>query len=337
MRKDLFAAGVAAMIVGVVFIVLAATTFSETVTLYGMPLRTANQNLLYSGIGLVLAGILLVILSPAKLKKSPSEARHETARARAEEEIDVIKILKRSFKSLIDEPGFLLLYLISFVVMLIAFAHVCLTFGTLTPWTTIGTYSALTNFVSSWILWIIVYAIAFIITMLTSQSAIILKAAAMKRGRSMSLTDALTEGIRRVPSLFVVVILVGVIVAGPLFLIIGALVFASLSLLMAVLALVLLVWFIPMIYIGIRLALYAPACVLENLGPVECMRECWRMTKGNFWLIFVTGFLLGIVSMVMGLIPIIGFLIAMILVGPVQIIAYTLIYLGLRKTRPSRK
>ncbi len=280
------------------------------------------------------------LLTAGVLKKTPSTAttpRREAARAKAEEEIDVVKILKKSFKSLIEKPSFLLLYLMPFVVALIAFVHVCLVLGTWTPWTTVGTTSALINFVKGWILWIIVYAIAFIITMLTSQAAIILKAAALKRGKSMSLGGALAKGIRHIPRLFAALVLVGVIVAGPLFLLIGAAVFAPPPILIAVLALVLLAWLIPMIYISIRLALFAQACVLENMGSVGCLKECWHMTKGNFWLIFVTAFLLGIVSIVIGLIPIVGSLIAMVLVGPAGIIAYTLIYLGLRKTRPIRK
>lgn len=333
MRKGLFAAGVTAMIVGVVFIILAATTFSETVTLYGMPLRTANPYLLYSGVGLALAGILLVILSPVKLKRSPSEARREAARAKAEEEIDVVKILKRSFKSLIEEPRFILLYLLPFAVALIAFVHL---------WVSFGTYpleaqnvTLLFNFLRGWIIWIVVYFIGFVALSLCTGAAIILKADAQARGEEMGWGNAFTKGIRCFPRLFAALVLVGIILIGPFSLFIGAVVLAPSPILIAVLALVLLVWFIPMIYIAVRLSLFAQACVLDDLGPVGCIKKCWRTTKGNFWLIFVTGLLLGIVSTVIGLIPLVGSLIAMILVGPASIIAYTLIYLGLRKAKAS--
>ncbi|MEM2878418.1 MAG: hypothetical protein QXG10_02580 [Candidatus Hadarchaeales archaeon] len=334
-RKGLLEAGVAAITVGAILIVLAVATFTETVVLNGISLRTANSSLLYSGVGLMLLGILLIILSAAELKKPNYEARRETAGAGAEEKTDIIKILIRSYRSLIDNPGFILLYLIPFMVMVIFFAHVCLTLGTWTPWISVRNYSTLINFVKDWALWIIVYVIATVITMLTAQAAIILRAAALKRGETMSLGDALAEGIRRVPNLLVALVAAGAIIIGPLLLLIWALVFAPTYIFIFVFTLVL-IWFIPMFYISIRLALIAQACVLENLGPIGSMKESWNTTKGNFWLIFVMIFLFGVVSALANLIPIFGFLVATFLVGPAGIIAYTLVYISLREARQKK-
>ncbi len=61
------------------------------------------------------------------------------------------------------------------------------------------------------------------------------------------------------------------------------------------------------------------------------MKRSWELTRGNFWLIFVLGFLLGIISTLLSQIPQVGFLIAMIVVGPPSVIAYTLLFLGLKK------
>lgn len=340
MRKGLLAAGITAIIVGIIFIAAAATVAAETVMWLGTSLKTPNLYLLYSGVGLIPVGILLVILGAATSKKVPSAApiaRREAARAKAEEEIDIVKILKRSFKSLIEEPGFILLYLLPFAVLLIAFVHLWMSFGTFPSWTTIQNARPLFNFLRGWIIWLVVYFIGFLVLLLCTQAAIILKADARARGKEMGWGKAFTKGIRCFPRLLAALLLAGIIITWPLLLAIGAAVFAPPLILIAVLALVLIAWLIPMIYISIRLALFAQACVLENMGPVGCLKECWRMTKGNFWLIFVTAFLLGIVSIVIGLIPIVGSLIAMVLVGPAGIIAYTLIYLGLRKTKPIRK
>ncbi|GEM_PF-3240520 len=336
MKKGLVAAGIAAIAAGVILIILAGTVFTETVVLYGRVLTTANSILLYSGVGLVLVGILLLILSPVKLRRSPSEVRREAARAKAEEETDVIKILKKSFRSLIDQPGFFILYLMPFTVALVAFIHFCLSVGTWTPLTMSepsSEASTLINFVKGWAPWIVVYGIVYVITMLISEAAIILKAAVLKRGKNLGPEEALPKGIGRVPSLFAAYFLFGAIVCWPLLLLLGAVWLGPSTVLLLVLTVVFLVWLLPMIYISIRLALLAQACVLENLGPVACLRRSWHLTKGNFWLIFVMSLLLWIVSVVVGLIPVIGSLVAMVLVGPAGIIAYTLIYLGLRKTR----
>ncbi len=339
MRKGVLAIGVVAIIGGLLSIVMAYTVAVETTSLFGWFVKTPNPYMFYSGIGLILTGILLVTLGAATSKKvsaAASTARRKTARARVKEEIDVIKILKRSFKSLIDELGFIILYLLPFAVVLIAFVHIWLSFGTLTPWATIRTSSEIISLLRDWIVWIVVYGIAYMVLFVCADAAIILKASARERGKEMGLDKTLVKGIRYVPRLFVALVLVGLIVVGPLFLFIGLAVLAPLDVFLAVLLLAILVWFIPMFYIGIRLALFAQACVLKDLGPVGCLKECWRMTKGNFWLIFVTGLLLGIVSMLIGLVPQVGLLIAMVLVGPAGIIAYTLIYLGLSRTRIKR-
>jgi membrane-anchored glycerophosphoryl diester phosphodiesterase (GDPDase) len=148
----------------------------------------------------------------------------------------------------------------------------------------------------------------------------------------MGVGEALAKGLGYIARLFVATVLVFVIVVGPLFLSIGLL---FLGVILG--ALILLVWIIPMIYVAVRLSLVAPACVLDDLGPVECIKECWRVSKGNFWLIFVMGILLLIPCILLNLIPHIGFLIAMFIVGPASVIAYTLLYLGIKETKLRRK
>ncbi|KXA89225.1 hypothetical protein AKJ57_05660 [candidate division MSBL1 archaeon SCGC-AAA259A05] len=100
-----------------------------------------------------------------------------------------------------------------------------------------------------------------------------------------------------------------------------------------------LIWLLPMIYIGVRLSLYAQACVIEDLRPVECLKRSWRTTKGNFWRIFAIGLILamigGIISAAVNLIPVIGStlgsLITTLFIAPATAIAFTLIYLSLAR------
>lgn len=328
MRGGILAIGVVAIVVGCISFIAADILAVETVSSLGTPVKTANPYLLYLGLGVVLFGALLFILGIATSKKVPGAERPPTP-APAEEEVDVGKILKRSFKSLVDSPGFIFLYLLPFLVVLIAFVHVCRAFGTLTPWTTIQSSANLINLLSSWWIWIVIYGVAALFLFLVAVAAITSKAGAQARGEDMGLDDALGRGVSRVLSLFAASILGGVIIVGPIFLFIGVALFAPVLILPAVL--VLLLWILPAFYIAVRLSLFIPACVLEGLGPVACLKRSWGITKGNFWLIFVIGFLLGIVSTVLGQIPQVGFLVAMIVVGPPEVIAYTLLFVGLKK------
>ena len=241
------------------------------------------------------------------------------------EEIDLVEIIKRSFKALLHEPGFIGLYLLPYVVFLVGFIYIWFIFGTPTPWAVPQIFPEFISFIKGAIVWIIIGAIVFIILSLIAYAAIILKAGGRARGESKSAGEALREGLRHVPRLFGAGILGALIVAGLFFLCIGLAIYVSPAFI-----LVALLWVLPAIFIGVRLALYAPACVLEDIGCVECLKRSWWVTRGNFWLIFVLTLLLVIISFVLGLIPYIGTLISTLLMGPAGVIAYTLVFLGLR-------
>lgn len=337
MRAHILGMGIITIVVGCISLIAAFTIAAETGLLFGQPVTKANVYLLYLGIGLALTGILMSILGAATSKGVP-RAKRPPAPPTAKEEIDVIKILKRSFKSLIEEPGFIGLYLIPYVVILIAVVHVWLAFQTLDPAAVARTFI---NVWRGWIVWIIVYAIALLVLFISAQAAIILKAGARARGKVISVGEAFVRGIGYFPRLLVAGILAGLIVAGPIVLLMAlAIIFfmVPMGAAVAVVAVIgIMLWIIPMIYIAVRLALYAQACLLDDEGCVGCLKRSWGLTKGNFWLIFVTMLLFWIISVVIGLIPVVGSLVATLLVGPACIIAYTLIYLGLRKTRSIRK
>jgi len=102
---------------------------------------------------------------------------------------------------------------------------------------------------------------------------------------------------------------------------------------------------IPWIYIILRLSLYAQACVLDDLGPITCLKKSWHITKGNVLLIFVTMLILGIIAFAITVpftmasyispstpfISSIGSLLVTIIFGPLSGITYTLIYLRITK------
>jgi len=84
---------------------------------------------------------------------------------------------------------------------------------------------------------------------------------------------------------------------------------------------------VPGIYLLVRLGLFAPAAVL---GDGFGISESWKLTKGKFWDIFVLYLLIFLMSII-GVIPIVGQIIATLLIAPVAITALTKAYLILKK------
>jgi len=123
--------------------------------------------------------------------------------------------------------------------------------------------------------------------------------------------------------------------------------------------------FIPLIYFIIRLCMFSQTCVIESVGPIDCLKRSWHITKGKVILLFVTGLILGIIAFAVmvpfiainsvmtyssisfdqlssgtlavapnpigSLANFIGQLLVQLLVTPVSLITLTLIYFGLVK------
>lgn len=258
-----------------------------------------------------------------------------------DEDIEVVPILKRAFKSLVDEPGFVGLYLLPFTVLAIVFFH---------AWTALNIAAAVKNIseIQSLLIenavWIILYIGAFVILGLIAFAGIILKAKARENGKRIGFVKSIRKGSTYAPTLFLIFILVGIIIFGPF---LGLILLEMMGLSIGIEAVMIIaigaiIWLLPMIYLGVRLSLVVQACIIEDLGPVKSLKTSWRTTSGNFWLIFVTGLLLGIISIAITIIPriisptigqAIGSLIAGAIVGPAGLIAYTIIYLKLSERR----
>lgn len=64
---------------------------------------------------------------------------------------------------------------------------------------------------------------------------------------------------------------------------------------------------IPGIYVGIRLFFALTLVVDKGLGPIEAIKESWRLTEGNIfhllklWLVFIGITILGILALIVGL------------------------------------
>lgn len=123
-------------------------------------------------------------------------------------------------------------------------------------------------------------------------------------GRDRSQFARARVALSRVPAFFAATILAGVLVAvGLLFLI------------------------VPGVYLAVKFVLGGPAIVVDGHGPIGGLRASWRRVSGQFGT--VAGVLaLGILSLVVvGLIPLVGELLAILIVLPVFALAIGTLYL----------
>lgn len=65
---------------------------------------------------------------------------------------------------------------------------------------------------------------------------------------------------------------------------------------------------IPGIIFAIRFKYYSYLIVDQGLGPIEALRQSWRMTKGNVWNLFLLGVLLGLINLGGALLLLVGML-----------------------------
>jgi len=92
------------------------------------------------------------------------------------------------------------------------------------------------------------------------------------------------------------------------------------------------------IYFGISWIFIVQVALLEGVGPTAALSRSSDLVKGNWWrvlgstlvVVITVGAIGSILSLILGLIPIIGEIIASILITPIAIIAATLLYYDLR-------
>ncbi len=116
---------------------------------------------------------------------------------------------------------------------------------------------------------------------------------------------------------------------------IGALIGASILAGLAVLAMAITIIGIPFaIYFGVRWAFIWQAALLKGFGPTGALSHSSALVKGNWWRVFgivlVLCIIVGVISAILGMIPIVGSAIGSILSIPIAIVGATLLYYDLR-------
>lgn len=80
---------------------------------------------------------------------------------------------------------------------------------------------------------------------------------------------------------------------------------------------------LPGIYVGVRLQFFMYSIVEnENLGPIEALKESWKMTEGLFWKLFLFGCLVILINIIGVLLLGVGLFVTI----PITGIAYALLY-----------
>lgn len=265
----------------------------------------------------------------------------------AEDEVEVVPVLKESFNFLRKDPEIIGLFLLTFITVMFHLVYTWLAYGNLmaTPFQMgPGTQGLQLSFVIEFIIYM---AIAMIIGLFV-YSAIILKVSARKEGERPGFLDSLIQSSPHIPSLFVAYLIFMALTFGPYFFFTGAISWFVISTgvystppIVIWLLIGMLIWIIPMIYFAIRLSFFGPACVLEDLGPIDTLKKTWHVTKGNFWLLFAFFLILILISVaiiipashlgkIAGLAASFG---TMLIIGPTATVALTLLYSKLKKTK----
>lgn len=216
--------------------------------------------------------------------------------------IDTTKILSEAFEIVKNNLELVGLYVLQLVIIAaVGFGLLGINFFTMIR------SSMLTVMLKRMILSFTAFIIISMITHIVISATTILIVSSVKKGKKLSVSRALSLGIRKVPLLFVASIIVAIIIG------------------LGFIALI-----IPGIYLLFRFILYQQACVLNrDLG----IKESWNITKGHFWDIFILLVILMIIQIVLIIIPFIGPIINAILISPLSVTVWTLVYLKLRKKK----
>ncbi len=212
---------------------------------------------------------------------------------------NVVDTLENAFKTVFNEPEFMLLFVLPTVVMFGMMAMLGVTFlysmGAAAPaYMGAGIFGYMVVFI----------AVIYILFSWAAASTVI-KAEASSRRKRMKVSEAFSLGLSKTPKLIAAnLIMTAIVVAG----------FVALI--------------IPGIYLMVRLALVQPACVLDKKGLG--IKSAWEASKGNFWRLFALMLLISVVSMVLSMVPLVGMFISLLVVSPAGLVAYVMAYRKLK-------
>ncbi|HEY8543436.1 MAG TPA: glycerophosphoryl diester phosphodiesterase membrane domain-containing protein, partial [Acidimicrobiales bacterium] len=120
----------------------------------------------------------------------------------------------------------------------------------------------------------------------------------------------------RVPALLGLALLTALVLIAPLpplIMLLGTMV-TSLESLVGGMVLLLVLYLPYVVFLHVKLALAAPALVLERRGVVDAMRRSWRLVAGDFWRVFGILFLAYLITQLVGFVLSLPFTFAAVLI-----------------------
>lgn len=295
-------------------------------------------------------------------------------------DVDVILLFSRSFRLCLRHPGLIGLYLIPGLITLALLMAVLASLGGqggFLPVPAVGgmqlptypistpeppTPGAVTRLGGSpltggmaWALvgklglFLLAGMVLVAVSTILAMAAQILMVDSIERGVPMGALEALGRAPAHFLRLLGAYLMMGLVVVGPVLLVVGVALWALLASLpgslasgnlvgafgsilgfIALLIPLFILALVLLVYMAVRLLLVGPISVLERRGPVAALRGAWGLSRGNFWLFFVMVLLFLLATVAVGSIPYAGIVIQMFLVAPAQGVAFTLLYLALR-------
>jgi len=268
--------------------------------------------------------------------------------------INIVNLIKKAFRSMIDDPIYIILYLIPILINIIPISYIWLIFGDLQNLkdTTLQNQQDIISLFRDNIFLLIFIVIIYILFYLISTTIIaggfIKKVEFQEKNEKIGIKDSIAYGLKIFPRLFTAQIIGSIILFGPFVLLIFLSIFSALNEIWGLLCfslLFILIIGILWIYIGIRISLYPYACVIDKKGPIDCFKRSLEITKGNVLLIFALYLIVFVIYFIfiipsniftyIGL-PYIATLIYSLIISifftPLFTLTFTLLYMSLSKT-----
>jgi len=201
--------------------------------------------------------------------------------------ISISEIIKKSFKSVVRDPKYVILYLLPISVIALFNIFIYFTLSDIKDSSSLFTFyrENIVLLSSFFIIYLFVYLIFYCI----STAGLIKKVQIQEKKEYMGIKKALSHGVKIFPKLFTSMILGYSIIVSPFIILFIVFIFSMLNS-MFTLAGISLIFIITIgiiwIYIYIRLSLFPFACVVEDKWPISSLKKSWYVTQGNVFLVF---------------------------------------------------
>ena len=212
---------------------------------------------------------------------------------------DAINVFKKSF-ILLFKDALLFALAVIYTIIYLAFA-VYLSFSIKIPNTTSLNINLITLY------YILIYTVLIFLVSTFISGIVFVRVA----GKKKSFHSIINKVVKRYPALLATTLLTSIIVA-----------------------LGLVVFIIPGVYLAFKLILSPVSTVVEDKSPIDAMKRSWNITFGNWWYIFALFVLFFVVLSVISLLPYISYFFSFVL-----IISYPLVFmalLGINKSRTKK-